>query len=68
MKLKKDSQITILILFCILIYGAALLSGQKTKCSNNQLHEVIQQVEKCNKHNAICSSDDKDKILKDVCK
>lgn len=41
---------------------------KESNCSDSQLHQVIEKVEACTKSKVICSSDDKDKILKEICK
>lgn len=50
----------------VFVIGIDILN--KHNCTSSQLHEVIAAVEKCNKQNLICSSDDKDKILREVCR
>lgn len=48
---------------CLFIFD--LIS--KPKCTDQQLHKVISEVEKCRKGYVICPSENVNKILKEVC-
>lgn len=61
--------LSVVVIFIVLIFGVnCSIRFVRTNCSTSQLHQVIAQVEMCKKTNVICSSEQKDKIIKEVCR
>ncbi len=58
------------LIICALWGGVFYLAFMEhnPKCTDEQLHKVIQSVNECNKKNVICSAEKKDEILREVCK